>query len=102
MPRVLKEACVVTGTYEDNNTGQTKSRYKNVGVIMEGENENGTYQFMLLDRSFNPAGINGKPGSDKVIVKLFDPKDNDRISDGRSSSHHDNQYDQRPEDEIAF
>ena len=36
------------------------------------ENENG--QFMFLNRSFNPAGVPFKEGSESIIVSMFKPK----------------------------
>jgi len=62
------DAVVATGTYTDRN-GAEKKRYKNIGVVMEG-NEGGLY--MLLDRSFNPAGINSE--RETIMVSFFAPK----------------------------
>ena len=47
------DVCVKVSEYTDSNTGETKSRYQNIGVVMEGSN--GPY--MLLKRWFNPAGM---------------------------------------------
>lgn len=94
MTKVLKEMAVAVASYEDRNTGQTKNRYKNIGVLMESENEDGSKnRFLLLDRSFNPAGVPAKPGSDKIMVSLFDPRERDGQSGqsnnqgGQSASH---------------
>jgi len=62
---------VKTGEYTDGQ-GQTKGRFKNVGVMMEGDN--GPY--LLLDRTFNPAGVGGNEGRESIIVSLYEPKDN--------------------------
>lgn len=62
---------VKTGEYTDGQ-GQTKGRFKNVGVMMEGDN--GPY--LLLDRTFNPAGVGGNDGRESIIVSLYEPKDN--------------------------
>ena len=32
---------------------------------------------ILLNRSFNPAGVPFKDGSDVVMISMFDPKDKD-------------------------
>jgi hypothetical protein len=61
---------VKTGEYTDGQ-GQTKGRFKNVGVMMEGDN--GPY--LLLDRTFNPAGVGGNEGRESIIVSLYEPKD---------------------------
>lgn len=62
---------VKVGEYTDNQ-GQTKGRFKNVGVMMEGDK--GPY--ILLDRTFNPAGVGGYEGRESIIVSLYEPKDN--------------------------
>ncbi len=60
---------VKVGEYTDSQ-GQTKGRFKNVGVMMEGQN--GPY--ILLDRTFNPAGVGGNDGRESIIVSLYEPK----------------------------
>jgi hypothetical protein len=61
---------VKVGEYTDSQ-GQTKGRFKNVGVMMEGDK--GPY--ILLDRTFNPAGVGGNEGRESIIVSLYEPKD---------------------------
>ena len=68
---------VKVGEYTDGQ-GQTKGRFKNVGVMMEGDK--GPY--ILLDRTFNPAGVGGNEGRESIIVSLYEPKDG-----GGQSSH---------------
>lgn len=65
----IKDLAVKTGSYETQNG--TKNRYENIGAIMEG-NDGG--KFMFLKRSFNPAGVPCKDGSDSIIVSMFAPK----------------------------
>lgn len=60
---------VKVGEYTDNQ-GQTKGRFKNVGVMMDGQN--GPY--ILLDRTFNPAGVGGNDGRESIIISLYEPK----------------------------
>lgn len=72
--RKVKDLAVVTGTYTKN--GVQKNRYKTIGVILE--NDKG--QFMFLDRSFNPAGVPFKEGTDSVLISIFDPKQDDKPS----------------------
>lgn len=88
--KVLKELAVVVSTYEDRNSGQTKNRYKNIGVMMESTNDRGEVNtFLMLDRSFNPAGVPFKPNSDKIMISMFDPKPRDgqqQQSSGQQSS----------------
>ena len=83
--KVLKELAVAVSTYEDRSTGQQKNRYRNIGVLMESTNDRGeANQFLMLNRDFNPAGVPFKAGSDKILISMFDPRDN---SQGGQSSN---------------
>lgn len=62
------------GSYTKN--GVTKKKYKNVGVVME--NDKGP--FILLDRSFNPAGVSSE--GENIILSLFAPKVSEDQKDG--------------------
>ena len=87
--KVLKELAVAVASYEDRNTGQTKNRYRNIGVLMESENERGEKNlFLMLDRSFNPAGVPFKPNSDKILISMFDPRDNSQGEQRDEGSQH--------------
>ena len=66
----IKDLVVSTGTYVDNQ-GQTKHRYKNVGSMMQ--NENGV--FLILDRTFNPAGLPNPDNKEGCFVSCFDIKE---------------------------
>ena len=66
----VKDLVVSTGTYTDNQ-GQTKHRYKNVGSVMQ--NENG--QFLIMDRTFNPAGVPNPENKEGVFISMFDVKE---------------------------
>lgn len=66
--RKVKDLVVKTGTYMSQ--GQEKGRWENVGSLMQGDDGN---QFILLKRTFNPAGINVEPGKDQVLISMFDP-----------------------------
>lgn len=85
--KVLKELAVVVSTYEDRNSGATKNRYENIGVLMESTNERGeTNTFMMMKRSFNPAGVLFKPGSDKIMISMFDPKPREGQGGGQGAA----------------
>jgi hypothetical protein len=62
----IKDIAVKTGEYQDRD-GQTKGRYLNVGALMK--NEDGSV-FILLQRTFNPAGINSD--RETVLLSCFD------------------------------
>jgi hypothetical protein len=60
---------VKVGEYTDGQ-GQTKGRFKHVGVMMDGDK--GPY--ILLDRTFNPAGVGGNEGRESILISLYEPK----------------------------
>jgi hypothetical protein len=66
----LYDLAVVTGSYESQ--GQTKNRYKNVGAVLQKDDGS---KFITLDRSFNPAGVPFRDGSDTILLSMFTPKD---------------------------
>ena len=70
MATKLKDIAVKTGVYIDQ-SGIEKGRYENVGVLMQGNDGN---EFIILNRTFNPAGVPVSPGKDTVILSMFDPK----------------------------
>lgn len=85
--KVVKELAVAVAQYEDRQTGQTKNRYENIGVLMESTNDRGEVnQFLMLNRSFNPAGVPFKPGSDKILISMFDPRPRDGQQAGQQRS----------------
>jgi hypothetical protein len=92
---------VKVGEYTDGQ-GQTKGRFKNVGVMMEGQN--GPY--ILLDRTFNPAGVGGNDGRESIIVSMYEPKqDGNQISQAQQqhSQQKANAYQpQQLEDSVPF
>lgn len=46
-----------------------KTKWQNVGVVMKNDKGN---QYILLDKTFNPAGVND--GKDSVLLSMFEPK----------------------------
>ena len=69
----LYDAVVKTGEYTNNN-GETKGRYENVGSVMQGDNG----QFLILKRTFNPAGVANPDNKDSIIVSMFEPQNNNQ------------------------
>lgn len=68
--RKTKDLAVVTGSYMKD--GVIKNRYQNVGYILEDEKG---AKMIMLNRSFNPAGVPSKDGSDTIIINQFEVKD---------------------------
>jgi len=69
MSKKLFDVVVSTGKYT-NSQGEEKSNFENVGVVLEGDN--GPY--LLLKRTFNPAGVPNPDNKDSVLISLFEPK----------------------------
>lgn len=66
------DVAVKTGSYEKD--GETKGRYENVGSLMQ--NDDGGF-FMIMKRTFNPAGLANPDNKDSIVLGLFQPKDKD-------------------------
>jgi len=76
----LYDVAVKTGSYTDK-SGATKGRYENIGVMMEGDN--GPY--LMLKRTFNPAGVPGNADRDNIICSLFKPSDDQGARPARAA-----------------
>ena len=69
------DICVKIGSYEKN--GETKNRYQTVGVMLEKDGK----PFILLNRTFNPAGAPNPDNKDVVLLSLFEPKQKATINE---------------------
>ena len=90
------DIAVKTGSYQDNQ-GQTKNRYQNIGAVMQGDN--GPY--LLLDPLINLAAVPRDAGKDRVICSLFEPRERD----GQQASQQQRQQAPQPavdDSEIPF
>lgn len=72
MPKKLRDLCVKTGEYT-NSAGETKGRWQNIGALMESDDG----YFLMIDRTFNPAGVPNPKGSSACVVSCFAVKDRD-------------------------
>jgi len=71
--RKVKNLAVKIGSYTDR-SGKERGRWHNIGSVMEDTNGG---KFLLLDRTFNPAGVPNPDNRDSVIVSIFDIRDKD-------------------------
>lgn len=96
MARKIRDITVKTGEYQDRNTGETKGRWQNVGSLMQND-EDQSY-FIVLDRTFNPAGVPNPENRSSVILSCFVPRDQ-RQSQNGSGNQRSNRYgyDQSPQ-----
>ena len=75
MAKKLYDLAVKTGTYTNKN-GEDKGRWLNVGAVMLSDDGS---KFIMLQRTFNPAGVpdlSGR-GGESVLLSMFEPKDKD-------------------------
>ena len=72
MAKKIYDLVVANGKYPSN--GQEKTNYVNIGVMMEKEDGG---KFILLERTFNPAGIVNPENKSSVIVSMYPPKSKD-------------------------
>ena len=96
----LYDAAVKTDEYQDRQ-GQTKGKWTNVGSVMRGDDGK---MFLLLDRTFNPAGVRNPENRGNVLVSFFDPKapeqQQEQRQEQRAAQGHARQNDM--DDEIPF
>lgn len=64
------DLAVKTGSYKDKD-GNVKNRYENIGTVVEGDN--GPY--IIMKRTFNPAGVPNPENRDTIVVSMFAPRD---------------------------
>jgi hypothetical protein len=74
----IKDLAVKTGSYTDRD-GNTKGRYLNVGSLMKSDDGS---VFILLNTTFNPAGVPNPDNRDNVLISVFDLKDADQQQGG--------------------
>lgn len=72
MAKKTHDLCVKTGTYEKN--GETKNQYLNVGAVMMDDSGDGIKKFILLDRTFNPAGVSNPENRGNLLISVFEAK----------------------------
>lgn len=70
MTKKIKDLAVAVGKYESG--GKTKTRYVNVGSVMQKDDGG---EFILLNRTFSPAGVPNPENRDTIIISSFDIKD---------------------------
>ena len=95
MTKKVKDLAVRMGSYEKN--GATKGRYMNIGVVMVDDNGK---EFILLDKTFNPAGVDTGE-HDKVMVTIFDDTRNSNVSPVEKAKTRDF-YPTHNDDDIPF
>ena len=81
MAKKAYDVAVVVGEYQKD--GETKPQWLNVGVVLKKDDGK---PFMLLNRTFNPAGVPISEDNQKtVLLNFFVPKKNEEPADDGSS-----------------
>ena len=75
----IKDLVVKVGSYTDRNSGQEKGRFETVGAIMQGDDGS---MFVMLRRTFNPAGVPGQDARESLLISAYDPKPRDGSQQG--------------------
>jgi hypothetical protein len=66
----LYDLAVRIGSYTARD-GAEKGKYLNVGALMQKDDGG---KFILMNRTFNPAGVPNPDNKDSFIVSMFKPK----------------------------
>lgn len=69
----LYDLAVVVGSYT-NRSGEEKKRWKNIGSVIQTKDGG---KVILIDRTFNPAGVPVEDGRDQIMVSMFAPNEAD-------------------------
>lgn len=70
MTKKIKDLAVKVGSYVKD--GKEKGRYINIGMVMQKDDGG---EFILLNRTFNPAGVPNPDNKDSIIISSFDVRD---------------------------
>ena len=80
--RKIRDVVVKVGEYTDHNTGETKGRFENVGALMRNEDDDSF--FIMLRRTFNPAGVPNNDERGSVLLSCYVPQDQRESKEDRS------------------
>jgi hypothetical protein len=78
----IYDLAVKTGEYT-NGQGETKGRYLNVGAIMQKDDGG---KFIMLERTFNPAGVPNPENRSNLLLSMFPAKEGDGQQQQQSST----------------
>jgi len=74
MTKKVYDLAVKVSTYTDRQ-GNEKGRWRNIGSVLQLDDGG---KVLLIDRTFNPAGVPNPDGRDSVMVSMFPPKEQDQ------------------------
>lgn len=89
----IYDLSVKVSSYTDRD-GNTKNRYENVGTVMEKPDGG---KFILLNRTFNPAGCPNPDNKSSVIISMFEPREKTESKpELKKDDHGPDSYDENP------
>lgn len=92
----FRDIVVKVGEYTDRNTGETKGRYENVGALMQSDTDQSF--FIMLKRTFNPAGVTGSDNRESILLNCYLTKEQKEAAGGNGVGRSEN--DPPPRDDI--
>ncbi len=69
----IYDLAVKVGSYTTS-SGEEKGKYINVGAVLQKDDGG---KFIVINRTFSPAGVPNPENKDTVIVSMFTPKQRD-------------------------
>lgn len=88
---------VKVGEYQKD--GQTKGRYERIGSIMVADDGN---KMILINRTFNPAGVPNPDNKDSVLVSAFAVENNQQPTAHQTAKANAYSPADMPDDTIPF
>jgi len=82
MSKKVYDLAVKIGTYK-NRDGEEKAEYLNIGAIIEKDDGG---RFMLMNRTFNPAGVPNPDNNKTFIVSMFSAEKKNEDKPAESST----------------
>jgi hypothetical protein len=80
--RKIRDVVVKVGEYTDHNTGETKGRFENVGALMQNDEDDSF--FIMIKRTFNPAGVPKQDERSSILLNCYVPQDQREKQSDRS------------------
>ena len=95
MTHKIADLAVKTGEYQKD--GEMKGRYENIGSLMQGDKGH----FLILKRTFNPAGVPNPEDKDSIIVSCFEQQSNGQQQQQQRAPQQQQQQGQAPQQQYT-
>lgn len=94
----IKNLSVAVGKYTDSN-GNEKTNWLNIGGIFQKDDGG---KFMIMNRTFNPAGVPNPENRETFIVSMFDVKGDETSEQSASDKVEKGFNGSQTEEDIPF